>query len=146
VRLIVDASVLVAEGLRERGRKLLAHSSLDLAISTEAWSETEHELGRRVGVLARRGYLGTADPATVRDEALALVVSRVVIVARAFYESRLAEGQRRVPRDPRDAPTVALALALDCGIWTADHDFFGAGVPVWTTETLILHLAAEDNP
>lgn len=49
-------------------------------------------------------------------------------------------GKRRIPRDPNDAPTVALALALDCGIWTNDNDFFGCGVPVWTTETLLLHL------
>jgi predicted nucleic acid-binding protein len=35
---------------------------------------------------------------------------------------------------------VALALTLDCGIWTADQDFFGCGLPVSTTETLTLHL------
>jgi predicted nucleic acid-binding protein len=40
-------------------------------------------------------------------------------------------------RDPGDAPTLALALTLDCGIWTSDHDFFGCGMPVWSTETLL---------
>jgi hypothetical protein len=25
------------------------------------------------------------------------------------------------------------------GIWTADQDFFGCGLTVWTTETLLRH-------
>ncbi len=50
-----------------------------------------------------------------------------------------------MPRDPDDAPTVALALALggdegECGIWTNDGDFLGCGLPTWTTDTLIAHL------
>jgi hypothetical protein len=53
-----------------------------------------------------------------------------------------AAAMRRVPRDPNDWPTVALALTLECGIWPADADFLGCGVPTWTTETLGLHLAA----
>jgi len=42
-------------------------------------------------------------------------------------------------------PTVALALALDCGIWTTDNDFLGCGLPVWTPETLLLHLETLDS-
>ena len=45
-----------------------------------------------------------------------------------------------MPRDPKDVPTVALALTFACGIWTGDRDFFGCGVPVWTTETLLGYL------
>jgi hypothetical protein len=40
----------------------------------------------------------------------------------------------------RTRPRVALALALECGIWTADRDFFGCGVAVWTTDTLAQYL------
>jgi predicted nucleic acid-binding protein len=47
-----------------------------------------------------------------------------------------------VPRDPNDWPTVALALTLDCDIWTTDAAFLGCGVPTWTTETLGPHLEA----
>jgi hypothetical protein len=35
-----------------------------------------------------------------------------------------------------------LALALDCGIWTADNDFFGCGVAIWATDVLLARLAA----
>ena len=58
---------------------------------------------------------------------------------------RLEEARRRIPSDPRDAPTVAVGLTLDCGIWTGDRDFFGCGLPVWTTETLQLYLETQET-
>jgi hypothetical protein len=63
-------------------------------------------------------------------------------VAEAAYGAYEAEARDRIPRDPNDWPTVALALARGIGIWTVDQDFFGCGVPVWTTVTLRTHLAA----
>jgi predicted nucleic acid-binding protein len=64
----------------------------------------------------------------------------LTIVAESAFSAYEAEARDRIPRDPNDWPTVALALALGCGIWTADRDFFGCGVPVWTTETLLTHV------
>src|SRR5260370_35801616 len=37
-------------------------------------------------------------------------------------------------RDADDWPGIACALTLGCPIWTEDRDFFGAGVPTWTTD------------
>lgn len=51
-----------------------------------------------------------------------------------------AEALRRIPRDPNDWSTVALALATGSDIWTLDHDFLGCGIATWTTETLLLQL------
>jgi predicted nucleic acid-binding protein len=68
----------------------------------------------------------------------------VTPVTDEVYAPNLEEAYRRIPRDRRDAPTVALALTLDCGIWTADYDFFGCGVPIWVTHTLQAHLDAHD--
>ena len=31
----------------------------------------------------------------------------------------------------------------DAGIWTHDADFFGCGVPTWTTDTLLAYLDEE---
>lgn len=141
MRLAVDASTLVAEALRVRGRQLLAHPSLDLGIAAEAWSETTHELRKRVALLVQFGHLPPAPAMELLEDALSVVAARVTLVPSDVYGRRLPEARRRIPRDPLDAPMVALALALDCGIWTGDHDFFGCGVPVWITETLQSHLA-----
>lgn len=140
MRLVADASTLVAEALRARGRRLLAHPALDLSVAAVTLGETQHELHKRVALLVDRGHLEEILAAQLLEDALAAIAGRVVAMPPEAYADRMEEALWRVPRDPRDAPTVALALTLDCGIWTADYDFFGCGLPVWTTETLQRYL------
>ena len=66
----------------------------------------------------------------------------LTVMTETEYGHHDVEAGDRVPRDPNDWPTVALAMTSGIGIWTSDRDFFGCGVPVWTTETLLTHLAA----
>lgn len=89
---------------------------------------------------AGRG-LGQEEAAQILRDALQACAASVRVVPREGYEAHMNEAVRRMPRDPRDAATVALALATGSGIWTADLDFFGCGVAVWTTETLQAQLA-----
>jgi len=58
-----------------------------------------------------------------------------------MYDGYEAVARSRIPRDPDDWHTVALAIATDAAIWTADADFLGCGIATWTTETLLAHLA-----
>lgn len=76
----------------------------------------------------------------LRAAAITLVETAVVIVPEGVDAAVRDRALTRLPRDPEDWPTVALAIVLDCGIWTADADFLGSGVPTWTTETLIAEL------
>jgi predicted nucleic acid-binding protein len=46
-------------------------------------------------------------------------------------------------RDPDDWPTVALALARGCPIWSQDKDMEDSGLCVYTTGELLDALAAE---
>lgn len=46
-------------------------------------------------------------------------------------------------RDEEDWPVLASALALACPIWTEDMDFFGTGVPIWTTNRVEIFLKAQ---
>jgi predicted nucleic acid-binding protein len=142
MRLAIDANVLVSEALRERGRALLLNPQLDLVIAVEARSEAEHEIERRVELMRARAIL-TPDAAD-RSLASALRVLAMALssVAPGGYSRYLNEARKRIPRDPNDAPTVAVALAFGCGIWTNDYDFFGCGVATWTTETILLQLSS----
>jgi predicted nucleic acid-binding protein len=63
------------------------------------------------------------------------------VATEAEYGEHEAAARDRIPRDPNDWPTVALALSLGIGIWTNDYDYFGCGIPVWTTQTLLTHLS-----
>jgi hypothetical protein len=142
VDLAVDARTLVAELSRERGHRLVSDGRLTLSISEHVWSEVRHELPRRFAARVRHGSLTTTGAADLHRRSLALVARSITIFVVPAYEQWEDVARRRVPRDPNDWPTVALALTLGSGIWTADADFLGCGVPTWTTETLQLHLDA----
>ncbi|HIW30402.1 MAG TPA: hypothetical protein H9987_10410 [Candidatus Luteococcus avicola] len=47
---------------------------------------------------------------------------------------------RIASRDEAVLPILAAALVLDCPVWTEDKDFFGTGVPTWTTDRVELYL------
>jgi predicted nucleic acid-binding protein len=135
--IVADASVLVGELLRRRGRELFARTDLRVVVAEEQWDETEHELARRVDIIVAQGRLSAAQAQVLQDAVYGLIDSRAIeVIPRRFYVDQEAIARRRVPRDPRDWPPVALALALGVGILTGDQDFLGCGCPTWTIETL----------
>jgi len=138
--LAVDASVLVAELPRARGRRILDDPGLEFVVAEQAWSEVLHELPARLAARERHGHLHGGRASEMMDECLRLAIIHLPVIASEAYAPLEVAARRRVPRDPNDWPTVALALTLERGIWTADADFLGCGVPTWTTETLGLHL------
>jgi len=137
VLVVADASVLVAELLRERGRALIADPRLRIVVAEDQWSETQHELGRRVALLVAHARLTNEQAAQIQQAIESLVDSRVIdVIPRGVYEHIEETARRRVPRDPDDWPPVALALSVNAGILTGDNDFLGCGCPTWTVDTL----------
>jgi predicted nucleic acid-binding protein len=135
--IVADASVLVGELLRQRGRELLLHPDLSVVVAEDQWEEAEHELARRLGILESRGVLTALQRDTLARSVAHLIDARVIEVApREIYRSLEETALLRVPRDARDWPTVALAIVLDAAILTGDNDFLGCGCPTWTVETL----------
>lgn len=67
------------------------------------------------------------------------------IEAEAYETHRRAALARIEKRDPGDWPILATAMALDCPVWTEDQDFFGAGVPTWTTDRVEIYLADDET-
>ena len=57
VLVVADASVLVGELLRQRGRELLLDPELRLLVAEHQWEEAEHELSRRLKILEQQGRL-----------------------------------------------------------------------------------------
>ncbi|MHB8492643.1 MAG: hypothetical protein ACYDA6_10595 [Solirubrobacteraceae bacterium] len=51
---VADASVLVGELLRRRGRALLLHRDLHVVVAEDQWEEAAHELSKRLAVLESR--------------------------------------------------------------------------------------------
>jgi len=143
VRLIVDANILVGELLRERGRALVADPRLELFIAARAWNEAQYELRKRARLFGERRGIEPDALQELLDSAVTVAERHVTVVDPDEYVGSEKEARRRIPRDPDDWPTVALALTLEADIWTADGDFLGCGVATWTTETLLIQLGLQ---
>lgn len=140
MRLVVDANIFVSELIRRRGQALIAQEGLELFVAEVAWGEAAHELNKRVNAMVAQGKFTEEVGETVLSAAFALAQAKATLIPEFAYIARQEEALLRVPRDPNDWPTVALALALEADIWTADSDFLGCGVATWTSETLLSYL------
>ncbi len=83
---VVDASVLVAELLRRRGRELFAHPDLQCLVAEEQWEEARHELQKRVAAIVGQGRLSSEQGETLLDAVHEFVQGDVIeVVPRTFY-------------------------------------------------------------
>lgn len=138
--LIVDANVLIGELLRQRGQNLIQNPVLMLYVTERVLDETQYEIRRRIPLMVSRSRLTEADAQLLLAQAIHLIETKITVVAESIYSHLETEARNRIPRDPDDWPTVALALAMNAAIWTQDCDFLGCGCPTWTTETLLIQL------
>ena len=140
MRLVVDANILVGELIRVRGRELIGRSELELYMAEKAWDETTYELNKRIEKMIGRGVFSSSVGKNLLKDAIALAEARVAIVPHEVYSDYETVARKRIPRDPNDWFTVALALTLGAAIWTSDNDFLGCGIATWTTDTLLTYL------
>ena len=126
--LVVDANILVSGVLGTRVSSLIASAqSVTLLTPDAACEEAREHLG---DLIPRRGL----DP-EIAWTAFEEMLLAVLPVEADKYDGWRNEAYARLERrDPDDWPILALALAVDCPIWTEDRDFFGAGVATWTTD------------
>jgi predicted nucleic acid-binding protein len=132
-RLVLDANILIRGCLGVRVRALIAYSAreVDFFVAEANSSEASGYLSE---LAARRGL----DP-QICQEAFLSLMEVVQIVDSTWIETARDEALKRI-RDPADWPALALALQLECAIWTEDQDFFGTGVATWTTATVHRYL------
>jgi predicted nucleic acid-binding protein len=134
--LVLDANILIRAVLGSRVLALLRKYAerVEFLTPDTAFEETREKLPE---ILERRNV--PAAPAMAILDQLAGVVHAVDVETYQTFEP-LAR-QRIGRRDEDDWPVLAVALALDCAIWTEDADFFGCGVATWTTDRVELYLA-----
>lgn len=142
--LIVDTNILVGELLRERGQELIQNPALTLYATERILDETQYELRQRMTARVRRRGLTEATAQQILEPAMRLIETSIVVVAQSNY-THLDTARNRIPRDPDDWYTVALALVMNTAIWTSDCDFLGCGCPTWTTETLLIQLRTSEG-
>ncbi|MEY3828139.1 MAG: hypothetical protein RLZZ148_2967 [Cyanobacteriota bacterium] len=69
-----------------------------------------------------------------------------LVLVREGFERYQSEAIKRIKqRDIDDWPILATALLFNCPIWTEDQDFFGTGVPTWTSDRVHLYFHSEEK-
>lgn len=136
-RIVLDANILIRAVLGARVKKIITDHAEDSEFFAPevAYADAERYLPE---ILARH------DRETEIDHALAFLAQlRAVVlpVPEEVFEHRQADALSRIEsRDPDDWPVLAAALVIECPIWTEDQDFFGTGVPTWTTDRVKIYL------
>lgn len=138
--LIIDANILIAELLRQRGRELLRNPQPIIYASEKIVDETNYEIQKQISHMVTTGKLNKEAGTDLMQAASEPLKTRIINVPQIEYGYLEIEAKERIPRDPDDWHTLALAMHLDAAIWTQDNDFLGCGCPCWTTDTLISHL------
>jgi predicted nucleic acid-binding protein len=139
--LALDANILVRAVLGTRAVTLI-----------KSYAETVRLLVADTVVAEARGHL----PAILAQRdlnpetglaALEALLGFLAVVERDAYAGQEEEAKRRIgTRDIDDWPTAAVALTFNCGIWTEDRDFFGSGIPTWTTDRVEIFLQSFPPP
>jgi predicted nucleic acid-binding protein len=92
----------------------------------------------------RRGISEETISALLDRDLLGRLPGLVASVPLDVYVELESEARRRLlGRDESDCPYVALALTLGCPVWTEDMDFFGSGIPTWTTDRVESYLRSD---
>ena len=140
VRMIVlDANILIRAVLGRRVREIIeayASHGVHFYAPDVAFDDARKYLPP---LLKKRGK-----PDTDLSATLQYLQRLIAPIDGKLYSAFEGEARRRLRgRDEDDWPVVASALALSCGVWTEDADFFGTGVAVWTTNRIEIFLEAQ---
>jgi len=127
--LVLDANIAVSAVLGARVALLLERygDKITLLAPEVVLADARRHLP---AVAAKRG----ADLEPIL-RSLADLETLIVVAPEESYAAWRDDALERIgARDPDDWHVVALALAVDCPIWTEDNDFFGTGLATWTTD------------
>lgn len=146
VRLVLDTNVLVSELLRQRGQGWLSRPHPELFVTERVDGEFGYEVQRRVQARVAQGRISEEAAEQIVAAARGLYHQHVTVIPAEQYDALETDARQRIPADPDDWPSVALALLLDCGLWTEDRDFFGCGLSVWQSAVLYAMTIEQGTP
>jgi predicted nucleic acid-binding protein len=135
--LVLDANILIRAVLGKKVRQLLMEFSdiVDFFIPDICMEDAKIYLP---DLLKKRNIPSESAIAVLNN-----LEPLLHITDKNFYTEYEVEARHRMQnRDVDDWPIVATALLLNCPIWTEDKDFFGSGLPTWTTDRIHLFFAA----
>lgn len=135
--LVLDANILIRAVLGSRVRGIIERHVVHAGFFVPQCCVDEAR--EHLPAIVRKRGLDAVPLMAAMDALLDLLQ----IAEPSLYADSMTEaGARLAARDPLDADVLALALTLNCPIWTEDQDFFGAGVATWTSNQVERHWAS----
>lgn len=132
--IILDANILIRAVLGEKVRNLIITNADKVNFFTP--DVCMHDATKYLPMIFEKRSL-PLDPAL---EVLSSLKYLLQIVEENIYQDFVDEAKLRLKnRDYRDWPVVATALTFSSPIWTEDKDFFGTGIPTWTSDRVHLY-------
>ena len=127
--IVLDANIVVSYVLG-RGTSIALHDALRrglrLVVPLAQVSEAYRALVDKLGI-----------PSLEADGFVEAMTRMVEVLGPETYRGEEARARERLhSRAQPDWPVLAAALAYEGGIWSHDRDFFGVGVPVWSTRNI----------
>lgn len=141
--LAVDANVLVSLSLRRDSATRIGDIRLRLLIAEYTFAEFRRHIPRRVQEMAWANNMSAEHTLSLHTSAVRTANIYTRRLPLSDYQRHEAEARIRIPADPDDWHTAALALAYGAAIWTEDRHFWGCGIAVWTTQRLLAHLTMQ---
>jgi predicted nucleic acid-binding protein len=128
--LLIDTNILVRCSVGRALTRVIALRDCGVELATTE-SNADELFTKLTG---KFGYSEEIAAAKVQRvlEPLAVIATEEYAHLRDAADERLREGGKS------DWPALAAALALEGEIWSEDVDFFGVGVPVWSTANVHL--------
>ena len=133
-QIVLDANILIRAVLGKKVRNIL----FEFADSTLFFTPDVcfADARKYLPALFEKRNL-SANQALELLEELTYLINAVDLSLYEIYEEEAK--QRIAVRDIDDWSIVAVALMLDCPIWTEDADLFGAGVATWTSDRVHIY-------
>jgi predicted nucleic acid-binding protein len=132
--LVLDANILIRATLGNKVKKFLVDFNGIVEFFTP--DSCVEEIQKYLPLLFEKRNM----PPDLAFEVFDSLLNFIQVIDEGFYKEHEIEAQKRIrDRDPRDWPVVATALLFNCPIWTEDKDFFGLGIPLWTTDRIHLY-------
>lgn len=133
--LVLDANILIRAVLGRRVRQILRKYASDVGFCAPDVCFVDAR--KYIADIGQRKRMNLTEVFAFMEQ----VESIVKTVQRNVYQTYEQHARRRIEkRDADDWPIIAVAMQLRCPIWTEDQDFFGTGIPIWTTDRVELYL------
>ncbi len=129
--LVLDANIIIRSVLGNKVRNFIIeyNTKIDFITPDACIDDAEEYLPI---IFKKKGLSGKASLDVLKH-----IKPLFQIIEHEVYQERMIEAKERMRnKDLDDWPVVATALLFNCPIWTEDKDFFGVGVPTWTTDRI----------